>query len=228
MEIRYPEVASQAARSAVILHRSLQLWRERGAVRFAKFVFQRVAFRSFERVLYEIDAVEAVVPESTPDRSVAIYDAASTIPERVLRFVEPGGRDYLEGVRRSDLLYVGEFEGNLVHFGYVMRQTRETAVLGEPAGTPLIGNCWTDPRARGRGIYPYALRAVVCFLRDRGMRRILIETDVSNTASRRGIEKAGFRLIRTYNAVIACNSVLIGRVEEGEQSRWKAWVIRRG
>lgn len=211
----------------MILRKAARVWRDRGTVGFVSFMLGRLLMRPFHRVLYEGYARQMPPPDPDGTRRVQLYDSQSTIPDEVLRFVRPGGEEYLEGVRDADLLYVARVENCLVHYGFVMRRTRETAVLGESRGTPIIGNCWTHPDARGQGVYPFALRHVLQALPDRGIDRVLIETDVSNTASRRGIEKAGFRQLRIYNALIVCNLMLVGSVEEGLRRSWKAWLIRQ-
>jgi RimJ/RimL family protein N-acetyltransferase len=211
----------------MILRKAARVWRDRGIVGFLTFMLGRILVRRFHRVLYEGYARQISPPEPDEDRRVLLYDSQNTLPGEVLLFVGPGGEEYLEGVRDDDLLYVVKVDNRLVHYGFVMRRTRETAVLGEPRGTPIIGNCWTHPDTRGKGIYPFALRQVLQALRDRGIDRVLIETDVENIASRRGIEKAGFRQLRIYNALIVCNLVLFGSVEENARRRPKAWIIRR-
>ena len=58
----------------------------------------------------------------------------------------------------------------------------------------FIGPCNTYPEYRGCGLYPYALRLACKYLASRGCKRVLINSRATNQASRRGIEKVGFRL----------------------------------
>ena len=60
---------------------------------------------------------------------------------------------------------------------------------------------FVDPRVRGRGVGPEAIRQVVELLLARGHHRITIDPAVANTAAIRAYEKAGFRrvgVMRSY------------------------------
>lgn len=60
-------------------------------------------------------------------------------------------------------------------------------------GDALIHHCNVDPRFRGRGIYPFMLNALVSILKaSASANRILVDTNVRNHSSIRGIEKGGF------------------------------------
>lgn len=55
-----------------------------------------------------------------------------------------------------------------------------------------IHYCETAPEARGKNIYPAVLSRIVNDFKDK-YKNIYISTNIKNIASRRGIEKAGFR-----------------------------------
>lgn len=57
---------------------------------------------------------------------------------------------------------------------------------------------FTPPAARGRGFYPVLLRAMRGALAGQGRTRAWIAVSARNSASLRGIEKAGFRMAATY------------------------------
>ncbi len=61
-----------------------------------------------------------------------------------------------------------------------------------PEGDSVIYDCVTMPDARGRGIYPDALRRLSGMLAEEGGRRLWIYAEEDNPASLRGIEKADF------------------------------------
>ena len=113
--------------------------------------------------------------------------------------------DNLEGVRQGDELFVVANGAAYQHCGYILFKTRQTRVIGERKGTPLIACCLTAPAARGRGLYRRALIAELRHLWDRGYRRVVIETSPDNLPSRKGIEAAGFRLCREVSAWIVLN-----------------------
>ncbi len=81
--------------------------------------------------------------------------------------------------------------------------------LPSPAG--LIFDCWTSARARGLGIYPHVLTILGQQLLEQTA-SVWIYCLQQNSASRRGIEKAGFRLQgqrqawRLFGRFFACGS----------------------
>jgi ribosomal-protein-alanine N-acetyltransferase len=81
------------------------------------------------------------------------------------------------------VLYDGAFVGQL-NVGGVVRGSLHSAHLGY----------WIDQRAAGRGVMPTAVALVTdhCFWRV-GLHRIEVNIRPENTASRRVVEKLGFR-----------------------------------
>jgi ribosomal protein S18 acetylase RimI-like enzyme len=65
-----------------------------------------------------------------------------------------------------------------------------------PAGSAYVHYCETAPEARGLGIYPAVLAHVARTLEEEGIRPIRISTTIDNTASQRGIDRAGYRIVR--------------------------------
>lgn len=61
-----------------------------------------------------------------------------------------------------------------------------------PDGDAVAYDCVTMPEARGRGIYPEALRRLSGMLAEEGIRHLWIYAEADNAASLRGIEKADF------------------------------------
>jgi RimJ/RimL family protein N-acetyltransferase len=61
-----------------------------------------------------------------------------------------------------------------------------------PDGDAVVYDCVTMPDARGRGIYPEALRRLSGMLAEEGVRHLWIYADADNAASLRGIKKADF------------------------------------
>ena len=114
-------------------------------------------------------------------------------------------QDNLEGVRNGNELFVVANGNAYHHCGYILFQARQTRLIGESKGTPLIACCFTSDAARGRGLYRRALIAELGHLWNRGHRRVVIETSPDNLPSRKGIEAAGFRLCREVSAWIVLN-----------------------
>lgn len=111
-------------------------------------------------------------------------------PERIEAF-----RAFLA---RGDLGFYGYLDGRVVHrawvrLGPVRVPTWHTfAPLDLREGEAWIHFCETAPEARGKGIYPAVLGAIVQRLHESGTREVVIATEETNAASRHGIEKAGF------------------------------------
>jgi RimJ/RimL family protein N-acetyltransferase len=96
---------------------------------------------------------------------------------------------------RGDRGWYGYVDGRWVHRSWlvhgpaVMRLWAGYGTWPVPDRGAYIHYCETTPEARGRGIYPAVLNHIA---RETGSHDLYITTDVGNTASRRGIEKAGF------------------------------------
>jgi RimJ/RimL family protein N-acetyltransferase len=58
-------------------------------------------------------------------------------------------------------------------------------------GEAEITHCMTLPEYRGRGLYPFAIRSLCQIAQKQGIRRVFMITGSQNSASQRGIEKAG-------------------------------------
>ncbi|HEV8235713.1 MAG TPA: GNAT family N-acetyltransferase [Gemmatimonadaceae bacterium] len=64
-----------------------------------------------------------------------------------------------------------------------------------PPPVALVSQCATEPRFRGRSIYPAALQWVAQWAGERGVRTLVLLIDPNNAASLRGAAKAGFERI---------------------------------
>ncbi len=64
-----------------------------------------------------------------------------------------------------------------------------------PAPTACLEASVTSPDYRGQGIAPAAWTALAVMLRDAGIRSLVTKVEEENVASRRAVEKAGFRQI---------------------------------
>jgi len=106
------------------------------------------------------------------------------------------------------LLHEDDFFGwvsgdEVVSFGWVARADRVTAgVRLVPDGRRVfLYNFHTLPSFRGLGLYPGLLRRMRSELSMDGVTEFIIDVSARNTASRRGIEKAGFTLVARASSV---------------------------
>lgn len=107
-------------------------------------------------------------------------------------------RSAVERARRGDTLLTVRrvADGQPVHFSWL--RLDEGAIVGDVADCPVpnagrvavIFDCWTSPDCRGQGLYPWAIRRLAAEATARGL-AAWIYCYEQNTASRRGIEKAG-------------------------------------
>lgn len=90
---------------------------------------------------------------------------------------------------RAKIFYISNSE-DLVHTSYVVPRCFKFAFMGRDDYE--IGPCMTYPQYRGKGIYPSALRWI-CKEVGNGRSTFYMIVDEKNTASIRGMEKAGFK-----------------------------------
>ncbi|MFZ1800785.1 MAG: hypothetical protein WAU24_13045 [Chitinophagaceae bacterium] len=79
-------------------------------------------------------------------------------------------------------------KGLIVHQSWIFKKKLLTRQLGFKLAY-TIGDCWTIPEFRGKGIYTYVLDVIK---NDNLGKSIVIYCATTNAASIRGIEKAGF------------------------------------
>jgi RimJ/RimL family protein N-acetyltransferase len=88
-------------------------------------------------------------------------------------------------------------DGTLAHVAWLITEEhdRKTRIRNVRlrSGEAEITHCLSRPESRGQGLYPLAIRALCKIATERGIREVFMITGINNLASRRGIEKAGFR-----------------------------------
>lgn len=92
--------------------------------------------------------------------------------------------------------FLVESGGRIVHATWVTTSgawTREVGgYLVPPEGDAYIYESFTRSDARGRGVYPFALRHIVAWGQKEGIRRLWVGVEASNEPSLRAVAKAGF------------------------------------
>ncbi|MCC6791441.1 MAG: GNAT family N-acetyltransferase [Thermomicrobiales bacterium] len=126
------------------------------------------------------------------------------------------GIDRDEIARRFDLghrPWIAWLSGEPVGWGWLA--TRDAFIGGLdvaivlPDGDRYLWDFVTRPGQRGRRIYPTLLQAMI--RRDRDARRCWIGHDIANTASRRGILRAGFGEVGAVHATPSGGLVYVAR-----------------
>jgi RimJ/RimL family protein N-acetyltransferase len=113
----------------------------------------------------------------------------------------------IERLENDARVYTIAENGQLLHYGWMLvNQTKSQVTevkqdIAFPAGSVLLYDFLTHPRARGRGLYQRSLRRM---LRDAAslpeVTNIYIGAMADNSPSRHVIEKLGFELVRTLRS----------------------------
>ena len=93
--------------------------------------------------------------------------------------------------------FVVESKGRLLHATWVTTSgawTRELqSYIRPPHGDAYVFESFTRPDARGKGVYPFALRKIASHAAGRGLGNLWVAVEAGNPSSLRAVSKAGFR-----------------------------------
>lgn len=85
----------------------------------------------------------------------------------------------------------------IVHSSWVTTSgawTREIrGFMRPPARSAYVFESFTRPEVRGRGVYPFTLRAICGWAKGEGLERVWVAVEADNPASIRAVTKAGFQ-----------------------------------
>jgi len=116
---------------------------------------------------------------------------------------------YVDGIKADSILFAVTKESSVIHTSFVQFRSRYKKLIHESHETPLIGNCWTDTKQRGQGLYPKTINFAADHLLSNGYKKVLISCAVSNIASVKGIEKAKFKIVQELKSYIIFNKVAL-------------------
>jgi hypothetical protein len=157
------------------------------------------------RALLAIDkfVVFAAAPEDVPRRSLADSDLVK-LDEKALHELATAEPEYSEQTERVSRLgynsaYGLRVGGEVRHVGWLIDHDLDARTIVRnvklKAGEVEITHCLTPSKYRGQSLYPIAISALCALAGERGARRVFMIVNVQNTASQRGIEKAGLTRI---------------------------------
>ncbi|MGH6689676.1 MAG: GNAT family N-acetyltransferase [Gammaproteobacteria bacterium] len=193
------------------------VYRSRGLTGLLRFLSTRI-FRRSEDLLFERDLgasrTGAAPVRLHPVIRIGRENVGSARVAAIERQVLAGENEaYGAGLLRNDLLFAHlDDDGRVLTYAFVLFTTEYKRVLQEPSEVPMIGNCYTVPDARGRGLYARMLVTVSDDLAVDGHRRAIISCQPDNVASMRGIERAGFKRARHITSFIALSKLVLWRV----------------
>jgi hypothetical protein len=121
-------------------------------------------------------------------------------------------RKSLEGIRHGNrLIVVIDAEGYAAYGHIVINSAEYLRVLGERKPVPYLGNFFTAPRTRRRGLFEKVHNESQRVLQRLGYARVVGETSPTNVGSIKGGERVGMRIIRHFTGWIICESLVIQR-----------------
>ena len=107
-------------------------------------------------------------------------------------------RTFVERLSDDTGCFIALEHDEILHASWVTRTgawAREIrCYICPPAGDAYVYESFTMPRARGRGVYPYALGHIVAEMGRSGVNNVWVAVEAGNHASERAIAKAGFEL----------------------------------
>ena len=148
---------------------------------------------------YALHSMERVEPIPTPGGLELREVPAATLAQHPGRFgislqnaamLSPSSLGFVGLIARRPVFHMWA----LCDQESIMRLPDTVTKVAEQPASLLLG-ARTDPRYRGRAIYPFALTWAVERLRALGYRTVLVQCLADNTPSIRGLERAGFRRI---------------------------------
>lgn len=108
--------------------------------------------------------------------------------------------------------YVAKDLSGIQHISWIYSKNDHNRLLLLDDTDVEIKHCYTSPAARGKGIYPNVINTIKKAIKRKGIKRIFMSVLPDNTASIKGIEKAGFFLVGRVRFVkvfgIKCSSRL--------------------
>lgn len=119
-------------------------------------------------------------------------------------------RDYLEAIPRGEAEGLAILrDGKVVHYAFLMYRNKTTCLLGFGKEVGLIGNAFTINSYRGRGCQARSVAARIKMAERAGLVQVISETSYDNTASQRGLAKAGMKLLGRVESVVLLNVLVI-------------------
>ena len=190
----------------------------RGLIGFFKFISSRIVRFSGDLVFEKSLDKNNVQIQKKPDITYQVFviDASNMKNQENIWLVQSilrgENREYLEGLQKKDCMIAITSDSTVVHTSFVQFETSYKKLLNEDNLTPLIGNCWTSQKHRGKGLYPYAIANCCKKMASRGCLRIVISCAPENTPSIAGIKKAGFVKIREVRTLSIMTKIYFQKI----------------
>ena len=200
------------------IHRLLTEFRRRGPTGLAHFLARRVV-RFQRHWLFQRDLdFFGLTPRNWPGYRFIVVSQerfnvqSSRFSEQFAAVAQQGGGEYLEDIPRGKAVMLLILSGRTpVHYAYVLRGSRTVCLLGEVhEQTALLGNAFTWPAYRGRGLQAYSVFRRAAVAQQLGLERVVSETTPDNTASQHGLLKGGFSKDGEIAVLVLFNRLALG------------------
>lgn len=186
--------------------------RTRGFVGFCRFVQTRL-WQVRQDVLFELQMPRSAGAVTRLDSVVQVDSRnlgseATAVVERCVLTAENFA--YRAALQGDDRLFAAiDSDGHVTSYGFVLFDSFYKTVLGETVQVPMIGNCFTFPAHRRRGLYARLLVSITDRLAEAGHTRVIITCAPDNLASVQGIRNAGFRRVKTLRTCIVLSRWIV-------------------
>jgi len=143
------------------------------------------------------------IPPALSLLRIAADDDNHGIPESAMAAAGEDPNLVADRFRNSDQFFAWQLGGSVPAFGWITEGPRiiGACLLPRHPGRLYLYNFHTDPAFRGRGLYPQLLLAIRESVAPENKTDLVIDVNARNTASLRGVEKAGFRQLGQTSSI---------------------------
>jgi len=157
----------------------------------------REAIASHETLIVLARSTAEAGREARPDETMRLRQLARADAARYARSIGTDSpRTFRDRLSDSTHCYAVEEAGRILHASWVTtscawtRELRSFVCVGR--GDAYVYESFTSADARGRGVYPSALREVCRALDERGVKQLWVAVEAHNEPSLRAVGKASF------------------------------------
>lgn len=200
------------------------LIRERGFTGLIGFLATRLV-RIRRHVVFLKRVAEPAPVDWREDETVLIVRSAEELEMLEHRTGElpPDFGPYRDGIHRGEA--VGCFVlvgGTLAHWSFLMYRSRMLCLIGAPSDAVLLGNAYTIPSFRGRGLQTRSLKMRQHLATESGAAWLAVEAAPDNVASRRAIGRVGIPEVGELRVLVLVNHLVFrwGTATRRGGSRW--------
>lgn len=205
-----------------VLDRLRFVLRTEGMANAVRFVLGRL-IRIRSHIVY-CSCADGHLDVSWKQNELCLCAADAEQLEEVVRQGGPlpaGLGDYLDGVRKGEVIACFVLvDGVLAHWSFLMKRSRTLCLLGVPPGAVLLGNDFTRPEFRGRGLQTRGVLARLQQAREAGCSLAVSETEPDNVFSRKAMRRAGMSEMGQIRLIVLANRLVLRWGNLFERSSW--------